>query len=130
MATNSIYSDIPTNFDIHPIKKDLVMITDDISVKKSIRNLILTNPYERFFNPTLGSGINRSLFENITADTEYTIKQHIKETINNFEPRANLINVVVQAASDSNGYNVTIVFSINNNVNPITLTLKLVTRVR
>ena len=130
MAITSLYSDIPTNFDIHPIKKDLVMITDDVAVKRSIRSLILTNPYERFFNPTLGSGITRSLFENINADTEYSIKKYVEETINNFEPRANLINVTVQASPDLNGYNVTIVFSINNNVNPITLTLALVTRVR
>ena len=123
MATNTLYSDIPTNFDIHPIKKDLVLISDDTAIKRSIRNLILTDPFERFFNPLLGSRIKRSLFENISSDTEFSIRQSITETINNYEPRANLIAVNVKALPDQNAYSATIVFSINNNVNPLTLNL-------
>jgi len=123
MATNSLYSDIPTNFDIHPIKEDLVTITDDVAVKRSIRNLILTDPFERFYNPQLGSGVRKSLFDNISSDTEFTLKKYITETIVNYEPRANLIAVNVTALPDQNAYSATIIFSINNNVNPITLNL-------
>jgi phage baseplate assembly protein W len=121
MTTTNLYTDISTNFTIHPIRGDLVLLKDADSVKRSIRNLIFTDPFERPFNPLLGGGINASLFENISRDTESIIKIRITETIENFEPRANLINVKVKALPDDNAYNVTIVFSINNNVQPIQL---------
>lgn len=121
MKTNNLYSDITTNFNIHPIKGDLMLLTDADAVKRSIRNLVFTDPFERFFNPLLGGGINASLFENISRDTEDIIKIRITETIENYEPRANLISVKVKAFPDQNAYNVTIVFSINSSVQPIQL---------
>lgn len=120
MAT-TLYSDLTTNFNIHPIKGDLVLLKDSEAVKRSIRNLILTDPYERFFNPTIGSGINASLFENMSRDTETILRIKISETIENFEPRANLLNVKVKALPDENAYSVNIVFSINNNLQPVQL---------
>lgn len=119
--TTGLYSDLTTNFNIHPIKGDLVLLKDSDAVKRSIRNLILTDPYERFFNPTIGSGINASLFENISRDTESIIKIRVTETIENFEPRANLISVKVKALPDQNAYSVNIVFSVNNNTQPVQL---------
>lgn len=119
--TTGLYSDLTTNFNIHPIKGDLVLLKDSDAVKRSIRNLILTDPYERFFNPTIGSGINASLFENIGRDTESIIKIRVTETIENFEPRANLISVKVKALPDQNAYSVNIVFSVNNNTQPVQL---------
>jgi len=71
MATTTYYSDIPTNFDVHPVKEDLVLVTNESAVKRSIRNLLLTDPYERFFNPLIGSGIRQTLFENVSKDTEF-----------------------------------------------------------
>jgi phage baseplate assembly protein W len=123
MTTSTIYSDIPTNLDVHPIKEDLVLLTNEAAVKRSIRNLILTDPYERPFNSTIGSGIRQSLFENIGQDTEYILTEKIKETILNYEPRANLINVSVKLLPDDNSYSATIVFSILNSLTPITLDL-------
>lgn len=120
MAT-TLYSDLTTNFNIHPVKGDLVLLKDSDAVKRSIRNLILTDPYERFFNPTVGSGINASLFENMGRDTETILRIKITETIENFEPRANLLNVTVKALPDENAYSVTIVFSVINNIQPIQL---------
>lgn len=116
-----LYTDLTTNFTIHPVKGDLVLLKDSEAVKRSIRNLILTDPYERFFNPTIGSGINASLFENMSRDTESIIKIRVTETIENFEPRANLISVNVKALPDDNAYRVNIVFSVNNNVQPVQL---------
>lgn len=125
MATAIVYSDIPTNLDVHPIKEDLLLLTNENAIKRSIRNLILTDPYERFFNPSLGSGIKHSLFENISSDTEYIIKERVRETIVNFEPRANLYSVTVKALPDENSYSVSIVFFVVNNITPITLDLVL-----
>lgn len=121
LMTTELYSDLTTNFTIHPVKGDLVLLKDSEAVKRSIRNLILTDPYERFFNPTIGSGINASLFENMSRDTESIIKIRVTETIENFEPRANLISVNVKALPDDNAYRVNIVFSVNNNVQPVQL---------
>jgi len=121
MASTVFYSDIPTNFDIHPVKEDLVLITNEVAVKRSIRNLLLTDPYERFFNPGLGSGIRQTLFENVSQDTEYVLKEKIADTINNYEPRARLISITAKGFPDDNAYEVTIVFSLVNNTSPITL---------
>jgi phage baseplate assembly protein W len=123
MTTSIIYSDIPTNLDVHPVKEDLVLLTNEAAVKRSIRNLILTDPYERPFNSTIGSGIRQSLFENIGQDTEYILTEKIKETIINYEPRANLVNISVKLLPDDNSYSATIVFSVLNSLTPITLDL-------
>lgn len=125
MTTTTIYSDIPTNFTIHPIKEDLVLLTNEMAVKNSITNLLLTDPFERFFNPGIGGGIKQSLFENIGPDTEYILKEKITENIINYEPRARLYSVTVKALSDENSYSVTIVFSIVNNTTPVTMNLVL-----
>lgn len=124
MATQDIFFlDLPVNFDIHPIKEDLVLVPNELAVKRSIINLILTDPYERFFNPNIGSGIKQTLFENIDRDSEYILKEKITETIINHEPRANLISVAVKALPDNNAYSATITFSVANYLTPITLEL-------
>jgi phage baseplate assembly protein W len=123
MTTSTFYSDIPTNLTVHPIKEDLVLITNEQAVKRSIRNLLLTDMGERFFNPTLGGNIRASLFENIDQNTEYILKSNIEDTINNYEPRAQLYNVSVVAQPDENAYSVTIVFTLANRNVPLTLDL-------
>jgi len=121
MTTVTLYTDLTTNFTIHPIKGDLVLLKNEEAVKRSIRNLILTDPYERFFNPLLSTGINASLFDNIGRDTESILKIKVTEIIENFEPRANIIKVGIKALPDDNSYSVSIIFSINNNTRPINL---------
>lgn len=125
MATLIKYLDIPTNLDVHPVKGDLTMLVNENAIKRSIINLLYTDRYERFFSPNLGAGLKAYLFENISRDTEFVIKERITETINNYEPRANLISVDVRAMPDENAYNATITFSIANSVNPVTLGLVL-----
>jgi len=123
--TTAIYSDIPTNFNVHPIKQDLVLLADDVAVKRSIRNLILTDPFERPFNSGIGSGIKETLFENLSRDNEFILKQKIIDVINNYEPRASLISVNVKLFPDENGYSISIVFSILSKITPTTLDLVL-----
>lgn len=125
MATLIKYLDIPTNLDVHPVKGDLTMLVNENAIKRSILNLLFTDRYERFFSPNLGAGLKAYLFENISRDTEFVIKERITETINNYEPRANLISVDVRAMPDDNAYNATITFSIANSTNPVTLGLVL-----
>ena len=123
MATQILYKDIPTNMAVHPVKGDLTTINNADAIKRSIINLLFTEPYEKFFNPNLGAGLKAYLFENISRNTEYVIKEKIIETINNYEPRADLIEVSVKAMPDDNLYTATITFAIANNVNPVTLEL-------
>ena len=123
MATQILYKDIPTNMAVHPVKGDLTLLTNADAIKRSIINLLFTEPYERFFNPNLGAGLKAYLFENISKDTEYVIREKIIETINNYEPRAQLLEVSVKAMPDDNMYTATIMFAIANSITPITLDL-------
>lgn len=117
------FSDINTNFVFEVIKKDLTPIINEDSVKQSIRNIIFTNKGERFFNPNFGSDIIYMLFENITPATEQIITDLIKTAINNFEPRANVIEVLVNSYPDENSVLISVVFSTLNSAEPITLDL-------
>lgn len=123
------YKDFYNDFDAHPVRKDLFVLEDVDSVKNSIKNLIFTDPGERLFAPLIGSGIRASLFENITPHTAFTIKTQIETTIENFEPRARLIDVIVNVLPDQNAYNAQIIFSTINNPQPIIFDV-LLTRVR
>ena len=123
------YKDFYTNLESHPVRKDLFVLEDADSVKTSLKNLLFTDYGERFFQPDLGAGIKRLLFENITAETEYVLKRKIEVTIRNYEPRVNLLEVYVNGVPDENGYAVTILFSLVNNPAVQTYNL-LLTRVR
>ncbi|CAB5221181.1 COG3628 Phage baseplate assembly protein W [uncultured Caudovirales phage] len=112
------YKDFYTNLDVrlnNRVKGDLYSLEDADAIKTSLKNIILTDPGERFFNPKFGAGIRRTLFENISEDTEFYIKTIVEAAIKNFEPRVNLIEVYVNAVPDENGYHLSILFSILNN---------------
>lgn len=110
-----VYKDFYTNLDTHPVRKDLFVLTDAEAVKNAIKNIIFTDPNERFFNPYFGAGIKKTLFENIGPQTEYIIQSEVVRAIRNFEPRVNTLEVYVNAIPDENGYYLSIVFSLTNN---------------
>jgi phage baseplate assembly protein W len=120
-----IYSDFRANFDPHPVKGDLLRLTNEEAVKRSIRNILLTGPYERFTNFELGAGLSNYLFEPISTVTEGQIKSAIETSIRNYEKRANLISVIVSARPDDNAYVATIIFSVINLLEPVTLSVLL-----
>jgi len=120
-AQTPIYSDIFTNFDVHPELHDLVIKKNEDSVKTAIQNLILTNKYERPFNPDFGSNIQKYLFEPMTPDVQEHLQNEIKSAIENFEPRARSITVVATPYIDQQAYVITITFYIININNPVTL---------
>ena len=119
MATYT-YSDLDLNFGIHPVKKDLVTKKDENAVAFAIRNLILTNHYERPFNPELGSNVRKLLFEPVSVFTASDLQKMIEQTIANFEPRARVRKVDVIPNEDNNAYDVRIEFFIDMKTNPIT----------
>lgn len=120
-----IYSDIDFTFTKKPVIGDVALSYDDQAVIRSIRNLLSTRNYERPFNPDLGSSLDALLFENISPMTSISIENEIKRTIQNYEPRANVKEVVVNSQPDSNAYNVTLTFYIENATLPTTVTLLL-----
>jgi phage baseplate assembly protein W len=126
MATVDINStrtfrDLDLNFTIHPIRKDINTHKNEYAIINSVKNLVLTNHYERPFQPEIGSNIRRLLFENVDAITAAQIEREITETVENFEPRVQVSKVTAAADPDNNGYKVTLEFFVINNANPITI---------
>ena len=124
-----LYSDFPMTMDENPVSGDLTRITNENSVKQSIRNLLLTDRGERLFQPNLGSDIRALLFENISADTLVLIQEKVKDTIEIYEPRCNLISVDATSAIDDNTVNIRVLFNVINITQPIELNVTL-SRVR
>jgi len=138
------FSDFLNSFAKTPVGNQLGRVTNEKSVNQSLRNLIKTNLGERFFQPIVGSDVNASLFENVNNILLNDIEENIKLTIQNNEPRINLLEVSVQSSEISDGealrdfsgfliqnnsISVTIVYNIINNPEEITLTT-ILTRVR
>ena len=126
MATVNIQSDrtfrdLDLNFTIHPVKKDINTFKDEFAIINSVKNLILTNHYERLFQPTIGSGLRGLLFEPIDSLVAASIEREIVEAINNFEPRARVSSVAAVPSPDENRYNIRLEFFIINDPNPITI---------
>ena len=119
------YSDLDLTFTMHPVKKDIVLSVDDQAVIRAVRNLIMTNHYERPFHPEIGSNVRRMLFEPISPLTANHLQREIEDTIKNYEPRVKLQQVVVQVEPDKNYYSAIIKFFINNRTEPTTLNLVL-----
>jgi phage baseplate assembly protein W len=115
------FRDLDLSFNIHPVRKDVNVHKSERAVINSIKNLILTNHYERPFQPELGSNIRRLLFENVDSVMAAQIEREIEETIENFEPRAQVSKVTAIAAPDENKYEVVMEFFVINNPNPITI---------
>ena len=109
-----IYKDLNLNFGIHPVTKQINILTDVAAVKRSVRNLVQYGFYEKPFHPEIGSGIRDLLFENMTPFTANNLSKQIEETITNFEPRALLAGVEVIPRFDNNQYEVIIEFYIQN----------------
>lgn len=119
------YSDFYTNFNVHPQNKRLVKYTNEESVKRSIRNLILTDKYDRPFQPEIGCRVRSLLFENISDVVTEEIKKTISETIETYEPRARVLDIIVQPNEQRQSYDVYIYFEVINSVNPVTINITL-----
>lgn len=109
---NSRFADVSLAFLPDPFTGDLVRTLDVDAVKKSVKNLILTNKNERILNPEIGSNLRGMLFEPISSITATVLEDLIKETIKNFEPRAVIQAITISPNIDQNAYDVTIVFRV------------------
>jgi len=116
----NLYSDLFTNFTVHPELSDIVLKKNEDSVKQALRNLLLTNKYERPFNPNFGGNLRNYLFEPISAVSQQGIQDEITTMITNYEPRIKLISVIATPYPDENAYAISITFYIANVNTPVT----------
>ena len=112
IATNSVYSDLNLLMPIHPILKDIPPLKDLEAVKQSVKNLVLTNFFERPFHPEIGGNVTSKLFEPADKFTAIEIRDEIKEVLKNYEPRVNGVNVEVFDNLDANAFLVNIAFNV------------------
>jgi phage baseplate assembly protein W len=126
MATLSkIYSDIDFTFTKKPAVGDVALSYDAQAVIRSIRNILLTRHYEKPFNPDFGSNIDAILFEMVSPLSATSLEREIRTSIENYEPRARLSEVIVNPQPDNNAYSVSLSFYIENATLPTTVTLLL-----
>lgn len=123
------YKDLDLDFIAHPTTGDIVRKKGVDALKRSIRNLVLTNFYDRPFRSGIGSNAQKILFDNITPLTHTFLKDAISEVVTNFEPRVRIVEVVVTVASDQNGFNVRLTFIPHNTGRPAEFDMFL-TRIR
>ena len=108
------YRDLDLFFSKKTERKDINVLTDILAVKRSVRNLILLNHYEKPFHPEIGSGIRSILFQPMSPITAYVLSRKVEEVIENFEPRVKLVGVRAIPDLDRNSYEVTIEFYVLN----------------
>ena len=119
------YRDIDLAFAVNPFTKDVYVKTNEEAVKTAIKNLVLTQNYERPFHPEIGSPVYGLLFEPFTPLIKNTLEKVISQVITNYEPRATLLGVTVDDNPDQNSLDVQIDFRINNIERPITVNVNL-----
>ena len=108
------FIDLDLDFQSHPSTGDIAKKVDDEAIKRSVRNIVFTNTYDRPFHPEMASGVRALLFENVTPVIAQLIANRIKDAIVAFEPRVELIDVAVDPSLDNNHYGVTILFRLKN----------------
>ena len=115
------FKDLNLDFARNTVTNDVVKIEDVEAIKRSVRNLVNTNFYERPFHPELGCGARQLLFEPFTPVTSIFLRRKIEEVITNYEPRARLDQVIVTETPDRNAIEVRVVFYCMNIANPVTV---------
>ena len=110
------YKDLSFDFTANPQTGDVATVKDAVSVKRGIRNIIMTQGFERLFQPEIGSGIKNLLFEPMTPLTEQRLSDACRDAIDAWEKRASVIDIAVISEEEYNRYRVAIKFNINNSL--------------
>ena len=119
--SNRIYSDLNLSFTKNPATKDVTRIFDVQAIKRAVKNIILTNKYERAFNSDFGCNLRGFLFENITEPLLVIIKDRVAMAIEKYEPRVSVEDVVVKEDIDKNGISIMVSFLINGTEAPVSV---------
>ena len=119
--SNRIYSDLNLSFTKNPATKDVAKLFDVQAIKRSVKNIILTNKYERPFNSDFGCNLRGLLFENITEPLLVVIKDRVSMAIEKYEPRVSVEDVFVKEEDGSNGISIMVSFKINGVEQPVSV---------
>ena len=119
--SNRIYKDLNMSFTKNPATKDVARLFDVQAIKRAVKNIILTNKYERPFNPDFGCNLRGFLFENITEPLLVIIKDRVAMAIEKYEPRVSVEDVVVKEDIDKNGISIMVSFLINGTEAPVSV---------
>ena len=106
------FKDISMTFQVNPLSSDLIALKNENAIARSVRNIIFTVPGEKMFDPDFGTDINASLFELLDETSAVVIKDQIKYSLETYEPRIILLDVIVVPDFEGNGYDVEISYSI------------------
>ena len=119
------FADLDLNFTPHPVTGDVGFKKDENAVKQAVKNLVLTQNFERPFHSEIGSSLRSLLFEPATPMTKEILRKTISDTITNFEPRVELIDVEIRYKLDDTAVDVRIIFKVRNTFTPIDVNLTL-----
>ena len=108
------FSDLDIDFTANPVTGDVVKVKDANSVKRGIKNILLTENTERLFQPQIGSGLKNLLFEQMTDITTQLLEDEVRSAIDAWEERATVLSLVVPAEEELNRYRVAVTFRTNN----------------
>ena len=106
------FKDLSASFQTNPLSNDLIALKNESAIARSVRNLVLTGQGERPFQPVLGTGVSRLLFENMDKLTASAIRSEIRTTIENYEPRVEINEILVEADFEGNAFHVTLQYFI------------------
>ena len=106
------FKDISMTFQANPLNSDLIALKNATAIARSVRNIILTSPGEKLFDPDFGSNVSKLLFENMDDVSAISIRDEIENSINNYEPRVALIDVETNPNYDNNSFDVKLVYRI------------------
>ena len=106
------FKDLSMSFKFNPLSGDLITLKNENAIARAVRNIVLTTPGEKFFDPDFGSSVGEILFENVDDITAISIQDEIKTCLGNYEPRVELIDVFVDPNFDANQFDVKITYRI------------------
>ena len=106
------FKDLSMSFKFNPLSGDLISLSNENAIARAVRNIVLTTPGEKFFDPDFGSNVGEILFENVDDITAVSIKDEIRSSLSNYEPRVELIDVEVDPNFDENQFDVLITYRI------------------
>ena len=106
------FKDISMSFKFNPLSGDLIALKNENAIARAVRNIVSTTPGEKFFDPDFGSSVSEILFENVDDITAVSIQDEIRNCLNNYEPRVDLVNVDVNPNFDENQFDVKITYKI------------------
>ena len=106
------FKDISMSFKFNPLSGDLITLKNENAIARAVRNIVLTTPGEKLFDPDFGSSVGEILFENVDDITAVSIKDEIRSSLTNYEPRVELIDVEVDPNFDENQFDVLITYRI------------------